>query len=81
MARVNVTTYFKKLLLQFVTEQDPLLAMVIFYISESDAPDQVYINTYSFFHKGLLPSGYGYFSSLAIKSGLAGLISSPSAAA
>ena len=28
MARVNVTTYFKKLLLQFVTEQDPLLAML-----------------------------------------------------
>ena len=55
--------------------------MPIFYISESDAPDQVSINTYSFFHKGLLPSGYGYFSSLAIKSGLAGLISSPSAAA
>lgn len=28
MARLNVTTYFKKLLLQFVIEQDPLLAML-----------------------------------------------------
>jgi putative transposase len=28
MARLNVTTYFKKLLLEFVTEQDPLLAML-----------------------------------------------------
>ena len=28
MARLNVTTHFKKLLLQFVTEQDPLLAML-----------------------------------------------------
>ena len=28
MARINVTTYFKKLLLQFITEQDPLLAML-----------------------------------------------------
>ena len=28
MARLNVTSYFKKLLLQFVTEPDPLLAML-----------------------------------------------------
>jgi hypothetical protein len=26
MARLNVTSYFKKLLLQFITEQDLLLA-------------------------------------------------------
>ncbi len=28
MARLNVTSYFKKLLLQFITEPDPLLAML-----------------------------------------------------
>ena len=28
MAKTNVITYFQKLLLQFITEQDPLLAML-----------------------------------------------------
>ena len=28
MAKTNLITYFQKLLLQFITEQDPLLAML-----------------------------------------------------
>lgn len=28
MASMNITTHFKKLLLGFITEQDPLLAML-----------------------------------------------------
>lgn len=40
MARLNVTTYFKKLLLHFITEQDPLLAMLQ-WLMQLDAESKV----------------------------------------